>query len=1690
MPDNSQPNWRGKSSTPPPGAAGRAGGWRAETTGEAKGSGRKILFVGLTLGCVAAVAALVWLLLVPTPPKIPTIVVVAANPTAAAVDRLDVPPDVYGWSGARKLADWTTKAAQGQRQAGVAPKLLSDNGQPYPLHDPNWAWVEAIAADDKADPVVIYVGAHGTVDNDGNPSFYTGGVDAAGNPGLLKLRDVLDKLGSGRLKDKKKVLVLDPARTPPNPATGELTPLFVTRLKEDENVPDKSYVAKCENLILICASGAGERGWDSEAFGQPVFAERLQKALAGQFVAQDGRSSYTAWQLFQEVEKQTTEWTRSRRPTAQTPLLFPLTSGKERAEKMRLGIALDDPDGAKPAVVPAPSLAGLAERWTRCQELLTQNPSQPPHAYAPRLWRRYRDLLVRYDGIVRAGQEAAPFARDLADKLDKMRDRIEELGKVDLASSLPYAHALPLATTGTGSVPAADAVLLAAATSTDAATKPADHLARMLHARYRDPKAANTSVKLPAPAAQLVATRLAADQAMPGVLGWKPGSGAPYAERLGPVIAPRVQAADRIRRQGEDRVFGPAKQGEKDWHAEAGTLLTAADTAYRTTQVELADPLRFAYQVSDRAVADLPYLAAWAAEVDGEKLTEARKAWDKAHKLADAVDAAGREPARADAARMKSLRDDAEALKADVEALEKAVDAVLGSVSSAAVTTNLPPTESLLTLPPPLLSAANRAGLLSKFQSVFRSLDEGEGKQQSRDADESRRKILAARRAVAGLASLPEADRRTAADRLHAEADWEKEASKVGVLLREKYRELATKAKFPAPPATPEEEKARTADDRKRDRELAERASRLAVPFARPGDDDPEPAAEVRKARWQLLLEGLALQAAADHWYDGQQKPYFKVAAGAFLKDAAKLSPAVAAGNSYVPPAAVAALLAREPWSVTQPFAGPVSWTSEQDRSFTFRLDKKGWPADAEGFPAVAVGLETKTSPVSLLRLGAAFKELEQLLPPGEAAVPPVPVAIASNDAVGTGSAFITADVYFRGQRPASRIELALARRPEWTVSNVKPRAEEGAMIAVKSDDDVSVGAIAIVLDLSGSMKAAAEGTTRHKLAVRTLLEILDSFPDGNYPSVSLRVYGLAIQGKESDDTGDNTRRTEIKQVFPKAGRPPAKMTPEKIAELKSAAAALLTADPVYYTPLVRSMGEALKDGFPEGYDGPKTLLALTDGMDTAHGQIILKDDPKRKEKATTPAEQQAIVRAVQADFEALDAFRVPIQVVFFSAREGARDQEDAEERVAREQFAAVRRFKSPGELWSAQDKKALLKKLDLALRPKPRLVRPTGDAAEGVPAFGLPTNRVGDQPNQLRWYGRESGGVTKPAAGRYELDLLGLDRQPVAFDDGDRLLVRIKKTGDGTQFSREVFFREYLPKADRTDRTRTRLDESADWLVAAPQNQILFPNNKQTLSLVTGVEYLKALSPGKGGVLRHVRPQFLWWEVSFAAQPKPARDADGDLAPFGRVENLSGYPTPTWQLTVEDWPNAAAGRGFAEPRLRAWPVLSLADLNPAPTFPNPLRMPASLRTESRGTARDRNGVDYPVRVTHEEVRLRTSTKGDKGTAKCLVVRIDYPPGKEVYASRIEVQLKDRILPVQYDEHRYYRKANGYTAFVGPVEDRDLEGGAEVLIELVSIPEMKKLVKPLVLDALGPPLESDPRPDPPVPQKDIVDGGL
>ena len=57
---------------------------------------------------------------------------------------------------------------------------------------------------------------------------------------------------------------------------------------------------------------------------------------------------------------------------------------------------------------------------------------------------------------------------------------------------------------------------------------------------------------------------------------------------------------------------------------------------------------------------------------------------------------------------------------------------------------------------------------------------------------------------------------------------------------------------------------------------------------------------------------------------------------------------------------------------------------------------------------------------------------------------------------------------YFRGQWLTSETEIKLSRTPELVINQLPPGSD--AAVAVRAENDLDVGAIAIVLDFSGSM--------------------------------------------------------------------------------------------------------------------------------------------------------------------------------------------------------------------------------------------------------------------------------------------------------------------------------------------------------------------------------------------------------------------------------------------------------------------------------------------------------------------------------------------------------------------------------------------------------------------------------------------
>src|SRR5262249_33737042 len=113
---------------------------------------------------------------------------------------------------------------------------------------------------------------------------------------------------------------------------------------------------------------------------------------------------------------------------------------------------------------------------------------------------------------------------------------------------------------------------------------------------------------------------------------------------------------------------------------------------------------------------------------------------------------------------------------------------------------------------------------------------------------------------------------------------------------------------------------------------------------------------------------------------------------------------------------------------------------------------------------------------------------------------------------------------YYRGQVPECGVKVDLKAMPDLIVT--RPPPPEGAAIAVRADNDLNRGAIAIVLDCSGSMGGplnandlekgkALPDNARIKLAIRALEETLNLVPEGT--QISIRVFSDRESGPDKN---------------------------------------------------------------------------------------------------------------------------------------------------------------------------------------------------------------------------------------------------------------------------------------------------------------------------------------------------------------------------------------------------------------------------------------------------------------------------------------------------------------------------------------------------------------------------------------------
>ncbi|MBV9125306.1 MAG: VWA domain-containing protein, partial [Planctomycetes bacterium] len=1043
-------------------------------------------------------------------------------------------------------------------------------------------------------------------------------------------------------------------------------------------------------------------------------------------------------------------------------------------------------------------------------------------------------------------------------------------------------------------------------------------------------------------------TRRLAEQVALSARGDARTPGASYSEKILPWTQAAVQAADAKRRPGEDQVFLSNDQG---W-TEAATLLNDAHDRYQKLQPTVA-ALREALNTYHEVLAALPYDSLWLARREGtddRKLQANEKLWGDVHALADLLEDRQKTP---DPNQIAVLTRD---LQGEFKELTTEFQQEGQSLRDASATPgNLRRLQDVLVSP--LIPADLRVRLVEKSREISRKLAE-ENKATGDTAAEPDAQALSDQQARALQAGVRQGRLALAV----LGSTWvgpdyaplskkvrEQSFAEVEEPLRQQWWRLLdevqkrTASAANAPPNL-------AAGDLASAEHLARSMDGATVRFL-----DRDPVADNRRLLLHNLLVNQAERTVHDHWFAEQGKPYYQVAAGMDLRDAADLIGAnrtdLDEDQKKVRLEAVARV--EKMLGKDQPGVLQVDGLKEQSvtsqLSFDVKYTLSAQPGVQPGYPVAWCDLET---PLAFLRPEDARRQRLEIAADrqGLKVLPQPVIAFTMKTPPEAAQAGATLHVRYRGQVIDFPTDVYMFSEPDVIAYEDTPR--DKAAIAVRANEDFEgQGALAIVLDCSGSMNvpSKAGGETKFNEALDALQEVLQTIPRGT--KVGVWIFGQkenegVIQQLQAPDTWD----------------------PENnFGQLKRLMQKLRAITPYYETPLVKGIVTA-KDALLDmrGLKGIKSMLVLTDGMDTEFKP------------------QNRIGAYLKEQFVDTDIF---VNMVFYKFD----PPEDQAKAIA--QFEAIRDLDVPGQLFQETDASKLAATMLQALRPKLRL-EVNGALPRGVPKQGIDISLQRD--DHLFWSPPLFPDDYTPrlASFRNLPDLL--------LQAGDRLVLSVTPKGLQRVLYGKSFFADSRISSEglQAGGGSDPGSSSQPWLLSTLQNQ-LGPNNR-SLQMMMTLENQAQLSPAAGESLQQIRPRFVWFEVS---APDTGPKGKGAQPRGIRWGNLADYPAPAWGLDVRQWPSGA------QPLLQAW---WRSDQAPYPLAEFKREDPARPIDQVFKDMDLPPGV-HSLDVTVEQQQVA----GEDNPRPCLVVRIKYDPDTPILALTSGLPLQRREHRFYYQAGQY-----------------------------------------------------------------------
>ncbi|MCE9562688.1 MAG: VWA domain-containing protein [Planctomycetes bacterium] len=1614
--------------------------------------------IGAVLAAVAAVALLTgWALLVwvgrwYTPPHPIAVVAVGAGYETNLSLRLNV----YGWRSAQRLS-----ASENRNLRPVGPPFRLRAGDD---------WARDLDATATSPTTLVYFALHGGADAAGPYLIYDDADARMVDQSILRVRAVIARLAS-LPPNHAKVLVFDATHQRVDPQRGMFWNDFARSLATLD-----AEIAAVPNLVVISASGPDERSWAIPEYGESAFGYFLRKGLSGDIGDLAGDSVVTLDEAFTATGKRLQNWARANRGINQRPVMLPSgDEGMRRASRIHLGPRVTIPEPALSPPAPLPPEVSAA--WTTAEGFASQ--SYPPGSYAPIEWRRYLELLLRYEHLVEADDhESAIHVRTSIRKLEEVfhAGPVENLGSLGLALPMPAAIGIPiepseaarrLATEIRDATPAEATKKWQAAMASLHGNPRAEVLLRLGTARlileqatedpgFRRKQAIPllgvlmppvvvapaevtflrlTNRDLPAPGPpedvlrQALETQILAQRVAIGSRSDASG----YAERIAPFTRYGVGVGDRARLPAQDLLLSP---DPTKW-AESRTGFTRATEAYREA-ARIGNSVAIALAARDRVFAILPFLARTIASRQRppapdeqqrweQSLTTAEDVWADANKLDEDIRAA-------------SIASDPHERTAGFAARSANINRRLDGLMSDLITrsehlcgVDLPSVwrDADDSLSVPFLSADLRSRLIANKRAVsWRFLTQGSGDVLPPVSDATMSGWAVDESQRTGRLILS-AVGRVRFDRFAGAIDdgYEVTEFRLRSFPAEpegwKSRIAAGAAfvrRFDAAPAALakllEEAAARTGDGPLGPLAEADSLARVLPPSIAPQEAD-DPTAMCRTAYLGRLLTNLAHRTWEEHWFsaDLADEPYYRRAGRVFVTDAA-------VGGD---PAAVRKVREKlaQPGGLAVRFedSSGLVLTTEAEVTTTGTLGPDGEkPAIPKGWavwrvdPATGLGWAgTAGGPAPL---GVGDTPVSLVIPLRNELLKP------SEEQQPTTPAPVRSQVgvyaMFRGQRITNALPVTVYPRPIITENEFPP--PQRASLAIRATPTIiekygaSTGSVVFVLDCSGSMGPAEGEQFGPTTKFAQAIKVLEEVLQDIPQGTTVSVWAFG-QAVGPGKSVDDAEQT-ISRIIPPTKWDPADV---KATETLLKRVRYPALEPWNESPVLRAMLEAKADLVKAiGY---KTMIVLTDGADNRYEKDLVVN-PKGK----------AVPAVLRDEFRGSG---IAVHVV------GFRLPAD-EEAIVRKQFEALKELDPPGSFTPAEDVKSLEVALRRALRRTVRyqILSPENVLLPGIPDTGL---AVGIAGGGDRWY---TPGLL-PGAEKVRILASPYLVREVDLAAGDRLLLDLRETSDGLRVGRAEYAANDFPGRPWA--------VGRDWRLTVAQNQRVGIG----MSALCFME--RKYDPAERTLIQP-RPKQVWFDL------RPAGDKHAPIAVTWA--HTPGYPAAAWTVDSPGWPDRADG-GPSRPVLSAW-------WNPdqEPTVASRLDRGIDFRNLSEISGRKLFADGDPIRILGAaiEEHVVDVAPGVRKRVSCLAVRVAHDP-----QNPIRVRVKGLIH--SGTASWYYPEVGRSTALFWPV---DAEAIAKLTaIELVSIRALRREAEARGFTAtfgeLAAPDPGDTRPPPPLP---------